>query len=213
MSPHGRCHVGGHAGEDRRSEEAATVEGRPGQRAPPATTVAPLVTASATWRCILSMRRCVDERSDGHAVLESVAGAELLDPARKLGDEAVGDRSLDEDPVRADAGLPGVEELHQGGAPGGMFRVGIVEHDERRVPAELERHPLHVLGGAGGDLLPTSVEPVKLILRTAGLVDELVADRRRVRGGDQVDDAGREAGVVEHAERLHRAQAASARPA
>ena len=61
--------------------------------------------------------------------------------------------------------------------------------------------------------LPTSVEPVKVSLRTAGLVEELVADRHRVRRGDQVDDARRQADLVEDLEHLDGAQRASARPA
>ena len=52
----------------------------------------------------------------------------------------------------------------------GPGRVGVVVDDERGVAAQLHRHPLDVGGGAGAmSSLPTSVEPVNVSLRTAGL--------------------------------------------
>jgi len=48
--------------------------------------------------------------------------------------------------------------------------IGIVEHDERRIAAEFERHLLTVLAHCCISSLPTSVEPVKVNLRTSGWV-------------------------------------------
>ena len=41
-------------------------------------------------------------------------------------------------------------------------QVGVVEDDERRFAAELEKDPLHRAGGGGHDLPTGSVEPVNL---------------------------------------------------
>ena len=48
------------------------------------------------------------------------------------------------------------------------FRIGVREDDERRVAAQFQAEPLHLVGGLRISCLPTSVEPVKLIFRTLG---------------------------------------------
>ena len=53
---------------------------------------------------------------------------------------------LDEDPVRADAGLAGVAELGGHAAGDGLIHVGRVEDDEGRVAAQLQRYLLHRAG-------------------------------------------------------------------
>ena len=61
-------------------------------------------------------------------------------------DELVVDACIHDDPVRAHADLALVQELTDNGRPHRMFQVGIVEDDERRVPAELQRHSLELRG-------------------------------------------------------------------
>ena len=46
--------------------------------------------------------------------------------------------------------------------------VGVLEHDRRRVAAELHGGALHVQAGQRGELLAHMVEPVKEILRITG---------------------------------------------
>src|SRR6478609_10304 len=97
----------------------------PESRSPPSTRLAPLPTASETCRSIFS-----------------IAPSSISGPVVEHAEEGFGQGTVHEDPVGADAGLAGVEELDQRGAPGGVRRVGVGKHDERRVPAELERHSL-----------------------------------------------------------------------
>ena len=56
------------------------------------------------------------------------------------------DASLHVDAVGAHAGLSGVAELRGDHLAHRRVEVRVVEHEERRVPAELERHALHRLG-------------------------------------------------------------------
>ena len=90
------------------------------------------------------MRR-VDQRALLGLAGEPVADAEL--PHR--GDQLLGERLVDavlhQQAVRAHAGLPGVAVLGRDRARDRGVEVGVVEHDERRVAAELERHLLHRL--------------------------------------------------------------------
>ena len=53
-------------------------------------------------------------------------------------------------------------------AAAARVEVGILQHDERRLAAELEQHALEMAAGLLGDDPPTWLEPVKLMRRTAG---------------------------------------------
>jgi len=88
----------------------------------------------------------VDQRADADSRAEAVADDELRHGCREAGEEVVVDRVLHEHPVRRDAGLAGVAELADDRAGDGLVEVGVVEDDERRVAAELERHLLHLAG-------------------------------------------------------------------
>ena len=98
------------------------------------------------------------------------------------------------DAVGADAGLPGVAELRGDRALDRRIEIGVVEDDEGRVAAELERELLHARRDWRHEQRPTSVEPVKVTCarRVAG---QLRADLGRHAGHD-VDDAGRDAGAL-----------------
>jgi hypothetical protein len=112
----------------------------------------------------------VDQRADGDAFVQAVAGLEAADPVGEHGQELRRDGAVHEDPVRADAGLAGVQELDQRRAAGRVGWVGVREHDERRVPAKLQRDALDLAAAPWASILPTSVEPVKVSLRTTGLL-------------------------------------------
>jgi ParB family chromosome partitioning protein len=81
----------------------------------------------------------VDEWTLRHSLLESVAHLELT--ARHLGKtcrELLVDSLLDQQAVGTNAGLAAVAILGGHGPLDGRIQVGVIEHDERRVAAQLE---------------------------------------------------------------------------
>ena len=113
--------------------------------------------------------------------------------------ESVGDRLVDDDALGRHADLTLIEEGAESGGFHRLVEVGVVEHDERRLAAELEQHRLQV---ARGDLGDDPADP-----RRAGEVDaphrrigdQRLDDLRRVGGrvADDVDDAVAEIGVAQ----------------
>ena len=85
----------------------------------------------------------VDERSLGRAGFGAGRRLQFLDRVGELRREHVVDRILDEQAVRAHTGLPRVAVLRHDRAFHRLVQIRIVEHDERRVAAELERQLLH----------------------------------------------------------------------
>ena len=94
-------------------------------------------------RLDLGERLGVDERALVRFALQPVADAQLLHGLDELVREGVVDLRLHDEAVRAHAGLAGVAVLALDGARDRGVEVGVVEHEERRVAAELERHLLH----------------------------------------------------------------------
>ncbi len=72
----------------------------------------------------------------------------------------------DDQAGRDGASLPGVHAHGEGGHPTGAAQLGVVEDHERRLPAELEEHPLEVPAAWAITLRPVAVEPVKLTWST-----------------------------------------------
>jgi hypothetical protein len=126
---------------------------------------------------------------------EAVADLQRLHPRRELGDELVMHLVLHEDAVGADAGLAHVAVLGDHRPFDRRIDVGVFEDDEGRIAAELEADALH----GGGRLRHQELAD----RRRAGEADEAhrrmlapdLADGGRV-AGDDVDDAGRDAGAV-----------------
>jgi ParB family chromosome partitioning protein len=79
----------------------------------------------------------VDERPLGDAVVEAAADFQLRDLVGELLRKSVIDAVLHEKAVRADAGLTGIAVFGSHRAFDGRIEVGVVEHDERRIAAEL----------------------------------------------------------------------------
>ena len=75
--------------------------------------------------------------------------------------------------------------------------VGVVEHDGGRFAAQLQEVRLSVAPPFSTIRLPTAVDPVNEIRSTFGRQGELLADEV-VRGGDHVEDAAREVGLLGH---------------
>ena len=132
-------------------------------RAPPVSTRAPRATASATSAAALSTASSL---MSGPIVTPSsvprpmcIAVDALGDPAREL----VGDGLVHDEAVGRRAGLADVAELREHRAVDRLVEVGVVEHDERGVAAELHRGAQHVLSPPARSACGRpAVEPVKL---------------------------------------------------
>src|SRR5919204_5970913 len=147
----------------------------------------------------------VDKRPDHHAGLGAGADLEAADLLGELGGEGVVDAVLHVNAVRADAGLAGVAILRCQRAVHGSIQIGVVEHDERGVAAELERELLDGVGalahehaaglGRAGErelahdrtgaqliayCLRVAGEDIEHALRDAGALAELGQRERRV---------------------------------
>ena len=81
------------------------------------------------------------------ALLQAVAELEALGVFGEAGDELVVALLLHVEARRRDADLAGVAVLEGGDGVGRLLRIGVVEHHDRRMAAELHGGPLHALGG------------------------------------------------------------------
>ena len=82
---------------------------------------------------------CVlDQRALGYAILKAVPDLERLDLVRELLEKCIVDAILDIDAIGADAGLSGVAVFAGDGPFDSAVKIGVVEHEERRIAAELQ---------------------------------------------------------------------------
>src|SRR5579884_1079919 len=146
-----------------------------------------------------------DERADQRLRVERVADRELLRALDQLGDEAVVERALHDDPRRGGAGLAAVEEGAVRERVERLLEVRVLEDEARRLPAALEREPLQRACGELHDPAPGGGRPGERDLVDAGMRDQGLA-RRRPGAVDHVHHARRQARhVVEEAyQRLRR---------
>ena len=93
------------------------------------------------------------DRAKRDALFQAVAHLEALGVFGEAGDELVVRRLLHVKARRRDADLPGVAVLERGDGVGGLLRVGVGEHHDRRMSAELHGGALHALGGKAGKML------------------------------------------------------------
>ena len=104
---------------------------------------------------------------------------------------------MDVDPVGGDARLAGDPEVLDGdGALDGGHEVGVVEDDERCVAAQLEAEPLDLRGGAGHDRAAGRCGAGEGDLPDERVIEQLFLERPGRAGGDHVEGAGREPGIV-----------------
>ena len=108
--------------------------------------------------------------------------ASRVDRPDQLLEELVVDAVLDEDPVRGDAGLAGVAVLAEDRARDRLVDVGVVEDDERRVAAELERDLLQPGRALGHQQLPDLIRAGEAELADERARGHLLPDRGRVLG-------------------------------
>ena len=152
-------------------------------------------------RCHALGRRAVDQRAQDRLALARVADGERLGLGGEALDEGVGDLLVDDDALGRHADLALVGEGAEGRGVDGLVEIGVVEHDQRRLAAQLQQHGLQVLGARLGDDLADA--------RGAGEVDAphgRVRDQRVDHGagvlgrvGHDVDHARREARLAEDA--------------
>lgn len=136
------------------------------------------------------------QRSELGGGVDSGADLDLAGGFGDRGGEVVEDAVLNEHSGAGNAGLAVVEQPSIERSSDGSVEVSIREHDVGALAAEFERRLLEIAPGGVDDLLPD--------LGGAGerdLVDVVVGRQCRSCGavaGDDVDDAGREACLLEH---------------
>ena len=127
-------------------------------------------------------RREIDQRAQ-HDGAARIAGRQRRGALGELGDEGVGDLLVDDQSLGRHADLALVGEGAEDRRVDRRVEIGVVEHDQRRLAAELEQHRLEMFGGELGDDLAD--------LRRAGEVDPL--DRRDGRSAPRRPSARRPA--------------------
>ena len=89
----------------------------------------------------------------------------------------------DDDPLGRHADLAGVHERAERGRLDRFVQVGVLEHDQRSLAAELEQHWLQLLGGALGDDPPDRGRPGEIDPPHGGMIDQRADDLCRVGSG------------------------------
>jgi hypothetical protein len=152
-------------------------------------------------------RGVLDQRPDLHVGVGADTDRERVDRADEGLDECVVDAVLDEDPVRGDARLAGVAELAEDRACDRLVQLRVVEDDERRVPAELERDLLQPLRALRHQQLSDLSRSCEAELADERVRGHLAADLGRtlgVGGDDRQHSFGQARLVGEHAQRERR---------
>jgi hypothetical protein len=91
-----------------------------------------------------------DQRAE-HDMAARIAGRQLAGAGCQFGDKLIGDRLVDDDPLRRHADLT---LIHEGAENGGIDRtvdIGVVEDDQRRLAAKLEKGRLQIPAASLGD--------------------------------------------------------------
>ena len=173
-------------GHDRRLEERAAERVALAAEA----TFAPLARASGDVLLDLGERLGVDQRTLVGRALEAVAHSQLAHRLDELARESVVDRVLHQQPVGAHTGLAGVAILAGDRALHRRIEIRVLEHDEGRVAAELQRQLLQRggtlrhqlladLGGAGEREFANDRIGSHLCTDGAGVTGEHVNDTGR----------------------------------
>ena len=159
-------------------------------RFPPATTLAPLPTASAISSSIRSAAPILTSEPK-HDMTARIAARQRRGALGELVDESVGDLGVDDDPLGRHADLPGVGEGAEHRGVDRRVEIGVVEHDQRRLAAQLEQHRLQMLGRQLRDHLADPGGAGEVHALDGRMGDQRRHDLRRVirRVGDHIDDA------------------------
>ena len=200
-------HAVGHVGEDGRLRRRSRPRSPAARtRSPPVSSRAPSAGRRRCSRCTFSP--CAAEIS-GPIWVASSSGSPRTIALGAL-DEPVEEARrarprCDEDAGAVGADLPGGVEVAEHRAADGAVEVGVVEDDQRRLAAELQRHVLQAVGGRRHRPWGRSpTEPVTETLAMPGCADQRRADRARAL--DHVEDAVGQAGLGEDLAELQGAE-------
>ena len=110
---------------------------------PPPTTMVPALVAGQRDVALHPVALAgVDERAADRAGVGRVPGGQLGQRGGGAVDGVVEVPARDDQTGRDGTALPGVHAHREGGHPARAAQIGVVEHHEGRLPAELEEHPL-----------------------------------------------------------------------
>ena len=160
---------------------------------PPATSLAPLAHGVEHQRGDALGGRAVDHRAQDRLALARVADGERLGLGGEALDELVGDLLVDDDALGRHADLALVGEGAEGRRVHRLVEVGVVEHHQRRLAAQLQQHGLEVLGALLGDDLADARGAREVDAPHGRVRDQRIDHGAGVLGrvGDDVDDARR----------------------
>ena len=136
----------------------------------------------------------VGERPHLGICVKPVADPDRLGAGREAFGERVGEPLLHEKARRRHADLPGIAELVGHHQVHGEVEIGILGDDDRRMPAELHGRALHMRAGERCKLLADRSRSGEANLADDRMRDEVFRDLSR-NTIDEIDDAGRDAGV------------------
>ncbi len=105
---------------------------------------------------------------------------------------------MHEQAVRRGAGLAAVAEFREQRPLDGQVEVGVLEDEERRVAAELHRDAEHLVGGVGDQATADFGRSRERQLAQPRVLDQRARHPAGARRGDDVQHAGRQAGLLEH---------------
>ena len=148
---------------------------------------------------------CGDERPHLGLFVERVADTQRLDRFLESLHEPIDSRTLDQDAGAGAAVLARVAENGHRRGRGGLFDVGVREHDVGRLPAELERHPLDRLRGQRTDPFADIGRAGERDLGHVGVLDQPFAHRPAC-ADDDVEHALRYARLQRQAFQLQRGE-------
>ncbi len=139
----------------------------------------------------------VDEGADLYALLGAAADLHALHALGDTSGELLDDAALHDEAVGRGARLADVAELREHRALDRLVEIGVVEHDEGGVAAELHRGAQHAGGGLLQQLHADRGGPGERELAQARVGDDALRDRAGVGGRHDVDDAGGEPGILQ----------------
>ena len=173
-------------------------------RSPPTSTRAPGLAALLDVAEHLLHVRFRDQRADLRRRIERIADLQRAHARQEARDEVLRDRSVHEHARAVRAHLARRIEIAEQRARHRVVEIGIVEDDDRRFAAELERHLLERRRGIAITAVPLATDPVSDTLRICGWR----VSRRPVSAGPctHLEQSGGQAGLRVNLLQLHRGQ-------
>jgi hypothetical protein len=148
----------------------------------------------------------IDDRADPGLGIGGGADVQIGHGRREALRELLHDLFMDVEPVRRRACLASVPELRQQGPRHGTVQVGVLGHDERRVPSELHRGVDHAIGRLSKQDPADVGRSGERDLADAWILQPLGHYCRCVKAGHGVDNAVRDTGLDEESRDRKRRQ-------